>query len=75
MKMVDVVKRQYAEYSRQLHMMHMKSSNRRRHVSLDDGVKKEAMDILKSNKAGIDELTKRIQKDERDVNLMINSNI
>ena len=75
MKMVEVVKRECMEYSRQLHMMQMKSIHRRRHVSLDDGVKKEAMDILKSNKAGIDELTKRVQKDERDVNLMMNGNI
>jgi hypothetical protein len=75
MKMVEVVKRQSTEYSRQLHVLQMKSNSRRRHVILDDGVKKEAMDILKSNKAGIDELSKRIQKDERDVNLMINSNI
>lgn len=73
MKMVEVLKSECLEYSRQLQRAHVTASKRRGHVRLDDRVQKEAMDILKSNKVGIDELTKRVRKDERDVNIMLSA--
>lgn len=73
MKMVDIIKREYIEYSRQVHRGQVAASRERGRVSLDTRVQKEAMDILASNKVGIDELTNRVSKDERDVNIMISS--